>query len=899
MNMSSHEKPTDMRKVGDLDPEETQEWIDSLDYVLREAGKDRAIFILNRLQEVMDKAGHPLPFTANTAYVNSIPVHQEPKYPGNIALEKRIRSLVRWNAMAMVVRANRACPGIGGHISTFASLAMLLDVGFNHFFHAPNTNSSGDQVYFQGHASPGIYARAFLEGRLSEQQLENFRRELQPGGGLSSYPHPWLMPNFWQFPTVSMGLGPLMGIYQARFNRYLEQRGLLDTSQSKVWVFVGDGETDEPESMGSLTLPTREKLDNLIFVINCNLQRLDGPVRGNGKVIQELEAAYRGAGWNVIKVIWGTDWDPLLEKDQDGLLRQRMLEVVDGWYQKYSVESGQFIREHFFGANPELLKLVEHLTDENLQSLRRGGHDLEKIFAAYHAAVNFKGAPTVILAKTIKGYGLGEAGEGRNVTHQQKKLNETELKNFRSRLGIELDDQEVGDAPYFKPSDDSAEIKYLQERRKALGGYLPNRQSKKAPPLQTPEQEVFQEFFGGSGDREVSTTMAFVQIFSRLLRNEEIGKFIIPIVPDEARTFGMESLFRQYGIYASQGQLYEPVDSKQLLYYREAKDGQILEEGINEAGSMASFIAAGTAYSTHGINTIPFYIFYSMFGFQRIGDLIWAAGDMRTKGFLLGGTSGRTTLNGEGLQHQDGHSHLLAASVPNLVAYDPAFAYEIAVIIQDGIRRMYEKQEDVFYYITLGNENYAMPPMKEQHHEGILKGIYKFQPGPTDTKMIKAHLFGSGSLIMEALRAQTILAERYHVSVDVWSVTSYKELRREALEVDRWNRLHPLDTPRVSYIESVLKEEEGPFIAVSDYMKLVAEQIYPWVPGGLIVLGTDGFGRSDSRPALRRFFEVDAECMTLATLDALSQLKKVDKTTVQQAITDLNIDPEKDSPLTL
>jgi len=898
MNTSSQENRTDRTPLRDLNPEETQEWVDSLDYILRESGKDRAVFILRRLQEEMDKAGHPLPFTANTAYVNTIPAHQQPTYPGNIALEKRIRSLVRWNAMAMVVRANRTCPGIGGHISTFASLAMLLEVGFNHFFRAPNKHSSGDQVYFQGHASPGIYARAFLEGRLSEEHLENFRRELQTGGGLSSYPHPWLMPNFWQFPTVSMGLAPLMGIYQARFNRYLEQRGLLDTSQSKVWVFVGDGESDEPESMGSLTLPTREKLDNLIFVINCNLQRLDGPVRGNGKVIQELEAAYRGAGWNVIKVIWGADWDPLLDKDHDGLLRHRMGEVVDGWYQKYSVESGQFIREHFFGASPELLKLVEHLTDENLQKMRRGGHDLEKVFAAYHAAVNFKGAPTVILAKTIKGYGLGEAGEGRNVTHQQKKLNETELMTFRSRLGIDLDDQEVVDAPYYKPSDDSDEIKYLQERRKALGGYLPNRNPKKAPPLPMPEHELFQEFFEGSGEREVSTTMAFVQIFNRLLGSKEIGKFIIPIVPDEARTFGMEPLFRKYGIYASQGQLYEPVDSKQLLYYREAKDGQILEEGINEAGSMASFIAAGTAYCTHGINTIPFFIFYSMFGFQRIGDLIWAAGDMRSKGFLLGGTSGRTTLNGEGLQHQDGHSHLLAATVPNLIAYDPAFAYEIAVIIQDGIRRMYERQEDIFYYITLGNENYAMPKMQEHHREGILRGIYKFKPGSTGPKMIKAHLFGSGSLIMEAMRAQTILAERFHVSADVWSVTSYKELRRDALEVDRWNRLHPMEPPRVSYIESVLKEEEGPFIAVSDYMKLVAEQIYPWVPGGLIVLGTDGFGRSDSRPALRRFFEVDAECMTLATLDALSRQNKIEKNTVQQAIKDLNIDSEKKNPLT-
>ncbi len=898
MSKSSKENLTDIGSGKDLDPGETQEWIDSLAYILNKTGKDRAIFILNRLQEEMNKAGYPLPFTANTDYVNTIPAHQEPKYPGDIDLEKRIRSLVRWNAMAMVVRANRISPGVGGHISTFASLAMLLEVGFNHFFRAPSNNSSGDQVYFQGHASPGIYARAFLEGRLSEKQLENFRRELQPGGGLSSYPHPWLMPNFWQFPTVSMGLAPLMGIYQARFNRYLEQRGLLDTSQSKVWVFVGDGETDEPESMGSLTLPTREKLDNLIFVINCNLQRLDGPVRGNGKVIQELEAAFRGAGWNVIKVIWGADWDPLLEKDPDGLLRHRMGEVVDGWYQKYSVESGQFIREHFFGAYPELLKLVEHLTDENLQKLRRGGHDLQKVFAAYHAAVNFKGAPTVILAKTIKGYGLGEAGEGRNVTHQQKKLNETELMNFRSRLGIALDDKEVVDAPYYKPADDSDEIKYLHKRRKDLGGYLPNRNSKKAPPLRTPEKDVFKEFFEGSGEREVSTTMAFVQIFNRLLRNKEIGKFIVPIVPDEARTFGMESLFRQYGIYASQGQLYDPVDSKQLLYYREAKDGQILEEGINEAGSMASFIAAGTAYCTHGINTIPFYIFYSMFGFQRIGDLIWAAGDMRSKGFLLGGTAGRTTLNGEGLQHQDGHSHLLGASVPNLVAYDPAFAYELAVIIQDGIQRMYEKQEDIFYYITLGNENYSMPQMKEQNHEGILRGFYKFKPGPRGKKMIKAHLFGSGSLIMEALRAQTILAERYHVSADVWSVTSYKELRREALEVDRWNRLHPKENPRISYIESVLEKEKGPFIAVSDYMKLVPEQINPWVPGGLIALGTDGFGRSDSRPALRRFFEVDAECITLATLDALSRQNKIEKKTVQHAIKELNIDSEKDNPLT-
>jgi len=895
LNREIEKKLTADLSCPDPDPEETQEWVDSFDYLLQEVGRDRAAFILHRLHEEMGKAGHPLPFSANTPYLNTISSDPQFSYPGDIEVEKRIRCLVRWNAMAMVVRANRVCPGIGGHISTFGSLAMLLDVGFNHFFRGPGNGCSGDQIYFQGHASPGIYARAFLEGRLSEKQIENFRRELQPEGGLSSYPHPWLMPEFWQFPTVSMGLGPIMGIYQARFNHYLQQRGLLNTSQSKVWVFVGDGETDEPESMGSLTLPAREKLDNLIFVVNCNLQRLDGPVRGNGKIIQELEAAFRGAGWNVIKVIWGMDWDPLLEKDHTGLLRKRMGEVVDGWYQKYSAETGEFIRNHFFGVHPDLLKMVEHLTDENLKRMRRGGHDLEKIYAAYHAAVHHQGSPTVILAKTIKGYGLGEAGEGRNVTHQQKKLTENELLYFRSRLGIPLDDDEASKAPFYKPSEDSMEIKYLKERRQALGGYLPQRNGKKALPLQSPGDEVFKEFFAGSGEREVSTTMAFVQIFNRLLRNKDIGKLIVPIVPDEARTFGMEALFRQYGIYASQGQLYEPVDSQQLLYYREAKDGQILEEGINEAGSMASFIAAGTAYATHGINTIPFFIFYSMFGFQRIGDLIWAASDMRTRGFLLGGTSGRTTLNGEGLQHQDGHSHLLATTLPNLITYDPAFAYEVAVIIQNGLKRMYENQEEIFYYITLGNENYAMPEMPDKIREGILKGIYKFKPGSMDEKMMKAHLFASGSLINEALRAQTMLSDHYHISADVWSVTSYKELRKDALETQRWNRLHPLESPRVPYIESVLKKEKGPVIAVTDYMKLVAEQIYPWVPGGLTALGTDGFGRSDSRSALRRFFEVDAESITLATLEAFCKRNTIDKHLVQQAIQDLGIDPEKKS----
>ncbi|MFQ5716068.1 MAG: pyruvate dehydrogenase (acetyl-transferring), homodimeric type, partial [Nitrospinales bacterium] len=840
-------KPDDF-PIDDPYPEETREWVDSLHYILREAGEERANFLLQTLKEEMIKSGHQIPFTANTAYINTIPKKDEPYYPGNLDIEWQIRSLVRWNAMAMVVRANRVCPGIGGHISTYASLATLLETGFNHFFRGPHNGFSGDQIYFQGHAAPGIYARAFLEGRLSREQMENFRRELQPGEGLSSYPHPRLMPGFWQFPTVSMGLSPIMAIYQARFNRYLENRGLLDTSKSKVWAFLGDGESDEPESLGALTLASREKLDNLIFMVNCNLQRLDGPVRGNGKIIQELEAAFRGAGWNVIKVIWGNDWDPLLANDNKGLLRKRMGEVVDGWFQKYSVESGDFIRKHFFGACPDLLKMAEHLTDEKIQRLRRGGHDSEKVYAAYHAAFHHKGSPTVILAKTIKGYGLGEAGEGRNVTHQQKKLNEKELKEFRSRFGIPISDAEIAETPFYKPPENSREILYIHERRKALGGYVPSRKVA-VPPLKIPDIEEFKEFFLGSKGRQVSTTMAFVQFFSRLLRNPEIGKLIVPIVPDEARTFGMESLFRQFGIYASQGQLYDPVDSDQLLYYREARDGQILEEGINEAGAMSSFIAAGTAYATHGINTIPFFIFYSMFGFQRIGDLIWAAGDMRAKGFLLGGTSGRTTLNGEGLQHQDGHSHLFASAVPNLMAYDPAFAYEVAVIIQDGLRRMYEAQEDIFYYITLGNENYPMPKTPNGVRDGILKGLYKFQPAQKNKGQAKAHIFGSGSLVLEALRAQKILEEKFDVSADVWSATSYKELRRDALETDRWNRLHPLEPSREPYLQTVLKNEDGPFVAVSDYVKSVPGQIGSWMPGGLTTLGTDGFGRSESRSA--------------------------------------------------
>ena len=717
---------------------ETKEWLYSLDYVLEHGGPERVTELLQQLQIRAHKAGVKIPFTANTPYINTIPKEKQPPFPGNREIERRIKSIIRWNAMAMVVRANMQESGIGGHISTYASAATLYEIGFNHFFRGKGEDYDGDQIYFQGHASPGIYARAFLEGRLTIEQLENFRRELKPNRGLSSYPHPWLMPNFWEFPTVSMGLGPIMAIYQARFNRYLEDRGLKKPG-GRVWAFLGDGETDEPETLGAITLASREKLDNLIFVINCNLQRLDGPVRGNGKIIQELEAAFRGAGWNVIKVIWGTDWDTLLDKDKDGKLVKRMSEVVDGDYQKYSVESGEYIRNHFFGKDPDLLKMVEKMTDEQLQKMKRGGHDPEKVYAAYKAAVEHVGQPTVILAKTIKGYGLGESGEGKNITHQQKKLNEEEMKEFRSRFGIPISDEDVASAPFYKPSDDSAEIKYLLERRKELGGFVPSRKSN-VRPIKTPPEEIFEEFYKGTEGREVSTTMVFVRILAKLLKDKEIGKFIVPIVPDEARTFGMESLFRQVGIYSHVGQLYEPVDKDSLLYYKEAKNGQILEEGITEAGSVSSFIAAGTAYATHGINMIPFFIYYSMFGMQRIGDFVWAAGDMRAKGFLIGGTAGRTTLNGEGLQHQDGHSHLLAYSVPNLITYDPAFAYELAVIIRDGIKRMYEDQEDIFYYITVMNENYPMPEMPKNVKEGIVKGMYKYKATDKKNYKLKANI---------------------------------------------------------------------------------------------------------------------------------------------------------------
>ena len=875
---------------------ETREWLESIDYVLQKKGPERVRTLLEHLQIHLRQQGVELPFSANTPYMNTIPAHRQAPSSGSRAMERRIKSLVRWNAMAMVVRANREEEGIGGHISTYSSAATLYEVGFNHFFHARGEKHEGDIIYFQGHASPGIYARAFLEGRISQQQLENFRRELKPGGGLSSYPHPWLMPDFWEFPTVSMGLSPIMGIYQARFNRYLEHRGLKEPSNSKIWVFMGDGETDEPESLGAITLASREKLDNLIFVINCNLQRLDGPVRGNGKIIQELEAAFRGAGWNVIKVIFGSTWDPLFEKDEEGLLVKRLGELVDGQFQKYTVEDGAYFREHLFGIDPRLLELVEHISDEELERMLRGGHDPEKIHAAYRAAVSNKGSPTVILAKTVKGYGLGEAGEGKNITHQQKKLNEEELKAFRSRFGIPLSDEDVTGAPFYKPADDSIEIRYLHTRRKKLGGYLPNRRIR-GESLKCPPEELFKEFYEGTGGREVSTTMVYVRLLSKLLRHQEIGKFIVPIIPDEARTFGMESLFGQFGIYSSAGQLYEPVDAGSLLFYKEAKDGQVLEEGITEAGSVASFIAAGTAYSTHAINMIPFFTYYSMFGFQRIGDLIWAAGDMRCRGFLVGATAGRTTLAGEGLQHQDGHTHLLAYSVPNLMTYDPAFAYELAVIIRDGIRRMYEEQEDIFYYLTVENENYAQPAMPKGVKDGILKGMYRYKASGHKRAKLRAQLFGSGAILNEVLKAQDILWDQFQVAADVWSVTSYKALRRDGLQVERWNMLHPTKKPRVPYIRQCLAEAPGVCVAASDYLKALPDSVARWFPNAFFSLGTDGFGRSDSRAALREFFEVNANFVALATLYSLAQEKQIKPSVVQEAIKELDIDPEKVEPV--
>ncbi len=879
---------------GDPDPAETGEWVESIDAVLKVHGAERAHFLLEQLIDHTRRSGAYLPFKPNTAYVNTIAPGQEKEYPGNRALEKRIEAYIRWNAMAMVVQANRQNSEYGGHISTYASSATLYEVGFNHFWRAASDRHPGDMVFMQGHSSPGIYARAYLEGRLTEEQLRHFRQEVG-GKGLSSYPHPWLMPDFWQFPTVSMGLGPMMAIFQARFMRYMEHRGMAKPSDRKVWCFLGDGEMDEPESMGALTMPVRERLDNLIFVINCNLQRLDGPVRGNGKIIQELEAAFLGAGWNVIKVLWGSRWDPLLAKDREGLLRRLMEECIDGEYQNFKSKGGAYTRENFFGKYPELKAMVANMSDEEIWRLNRGGHDPLKVFAAYWAATQHTGRPTVILAKTVKGFGLGKAGEGQMVTHQAKKLDEEALKAFRDRFNIPVSDEDIAELPYARPADDSEELKYLRERRMALGGSLPARRSS-VQPLAIPALESFSALLEGSGERSISTTMAFVRILTSLLKDKNIGKNIVPIVPDEARTFGMEGLFRQIGIYSSVGQLYTPQDADILMSYREDKKGQMLEEGINEAGSLCSWIAAGTAYSNHGTPMVPFYVFYSMFGFQRVGDFIWAAGDMQARGFLLGATAGRTTLSGEGLQHQDGHSLLLASTVPNCVAYDPALAYEMAVIIHDGLRRMYAEQENVFYYVTCMNENYPHPAMPSGVQQGILNGMYLLQIGGRGK--VRVSLLGSGTILRECLAAAEILEKDYGVPADVFSVTSFGELRRDALSVERWNLMHPDEPVRTSYVSTCLAEHDGPFVAATDYMKIVPDQIRQWVPGRYVALGTDGFGRSDSRAQLRKFFEVDKHSIVVAALKALADDSKIDIKTVTQAMQAYGIDPSKPDPVT-
>ena len=879
----------------DIDQQETQEWLEALESILEREGVDRAHFILEQLIAKARKSGAYLPYSATTAYLNTIPPAKEEQSPGDPAIEWRIRSFVRWNAMAMVVQANRKTGDLGGHISSFASSATLYDVGFNHFFHAPSKDRGGDMLFIQGHSAPGIYARAFLTDRITEEQMNNFRQEVD-GGGLSSYPHPWLMPDYWQFPTVSMGLGPIMAIYQARFMRYLENRGLKEPSNRKVWAFIGDGETDEPESMGSIGLAAREKLDNLIFVINCNLQRLDGPVRGNGKIIQELESSFRGAGWNVIKVIWGSYWDPLIARDTSGLLYKRMEEVVDGEYQAYKANDGAYVREHFFGKYPELKAMVANMTDDDIWRLNRGGHDPHKVYAAYAAAIKHTGQPTVILAKTVKGYGMGEAGEGQNISHQQKKMGEKALKQFRDRFNIPVSDEDIADAPYYRPAEDSEELKYLREHREALGGYFFTKREP-PPPLQIPGIDIHQKILDGTGEREISTTMAFVRILNTLLKDKNIGKNIVPIVPDEARTFGMEGMFRQLGIYSSVGQLYEPVDHNQVMYYREDIKGQILEEGLNEAGAYSSWIAAATSYKNHGIHMIPFYIYYSMFGFQRIGDLAWAGADMRSRGFLLGGTAGRTTLNGEGLQHQDGHSHLQASTIPNCVSYDPTYAYELLIIIQDGLKRMYQDFEDIFYYITVMNENYQHPPMPDMAEEGILKGMYLLKAG--SKKKLKVKLLGAGTILREVIAAGELLKQDFGVASDVWSVTSFNELRRDGMDTQRWNSLHPEKKARTCYVTSSLLGSDLPVIAATDYMKIYADQIREYVPGRYVVLGTDGFGRSDTRAKLRKFFEVDRFYITVAALKALADDGLIPVSKVAQAIKKYDIDPEKPNPVTV
>jgi pyruvate dehydrogenase E1 component len=879
----------------DIDQTETQEWLDALAAVLEHEGVERAHFLLEQMIDTMRRSGVNLPHSSNTAYVNTIPPHLQKPMPGDNAIERRIRAIIRWNAAAMVVRANRKASELGGHIASFASAATLYDVGFNHFWRAPSHEHGGDLVFFQGHSAPGMYSRAFLEGRLKREQLEKFRQEVD-GEGLSSYPHPWLMPDFWQFPTVSMGLGPIQSIYQARFMKYMQDRGLADTRDRKVWCFIGDGEVDEPETLGAISLASREKLDNLIWVVNCNLQRLDGPVRGNGKIIQELESVFRGVGWNVLKVIWGSYWDKLLAKDHDGLLKRRMMEAVDGDYQNYKSKDGAYVREHFFGKYPELKAMVATMSDDDIWRLNRGGHDPHKVFAAYNEAVHTEGQPTVILAHTVKGYGMGSAGEGQMRTHSQKKLGEEEMVAYKNRFRIPISDEEAAKAEYFHPGEDSEEVQYLKERRKQLGGYMPARKTVAAP-LEVPELDVFEPLLKSSGEKTMSSTMAFVRMLTLLSRDKKIGKNIVPIVPDEARTFGMEGMFRQLGIYSSVGQLYTPQDKDQVMFYKEDKSGQILEEGINEAGAMCSWLAAATAYSNHGVNMVPFYIYYSMFGFQRIGDLAWAAGDLQARGFLFGGTAGRTTLAGEGLQHQDGHSHVVAATIPNCVSYDPTYAYELAVIVQDGLRRMYKEQENVFYYITVMNDNYAHPEMPKGVEEGIIKGMYLLQGGGKRRK--KVQLMGSGAILNEVVEAGKLLDKDWSIDADIWSVTSFNELAREANDCDRWNVMHPLKDARVSYVEKTLKDRRGPVIAATDYIRSYADQIRKWVPNKYYVLGTDGFGRSDTRAQLRKHFEVDAKSIVIAALKALSDEGDFPAGKVDEAIQKYGINPDKPNPMTV
>ncbi|PXX43643.1 MULTISPECIES: pyruvate dehydrogenase (acetyl-transferring), homodimeric type [Aquitalea] len=874
----------------DIDPLETQEWTEALESVLDTEGSERAHFLLETMVERTRRRGAYLPFDATTAYQNTIPVGKEHKSPGNHEMEHRIRSINRWNAAALVLRAGKKDLELGGHIASFQSSATLYDVGFNHFWRAPNDEQDGDLIYFQGHIAPGVYSRAYLEGRLTEEQLDSFRQEVD-GNGLSSYPHPWLMDDFWQFPTVSMGLGPLMAIYQARFLKYLESRGLARTPGRKVWCFCGDGEMDEPESLGAIALAAREGLDNLIFVINCNLQRLDGPVRGNGKIIQELEGDFRGSGWNVLKVIWGSRWDPLLAMDTKGLLKKRMDECVDGDYQTFKSKNGAYVREHFFGKYPELREMVANMSDDEIWALNRGGHDPHKVYAAYYEAThNANGRPTVILAKTIKGYGMGSSGEAQNIAHQAKKMDIESLRKFRDRFGIPVSDEDLPKVPYYKPAEDSPEMKYMRERRAALGGYLPARKPVKAP-LAIPGLHIFDSQLGDSGEREFSTTMAFVRMLGTLLKDKNISKQIVPIVPDESRTFGMEGMFRQYGIWSTQGQNYVPQDADQLMFYKESKDGQMLQEGINEPGAMSSWIAAATSYANHGIPMIPFYIYYSMFGFQRIGDLAWAAGDMRARGFMLGGTAGRTTLNGEGLQHEDGHSHIQAGLIPNCVSYDPTFAYELAVILQDGLRRMYGEQEDVFYYITLMNENYTHPAMPQGAEQGIIKGMYLLKDG--GDAQVKVQLMGSGTILREVIAAADLLRNDFGIAADIWSVTSFNELRRDGMEASRFNLLHPTEAARKSFVEQQLEGRSGPVIAATDYIRNYADQIREYVPGRYVVLGTDGFGRSDSRAKLREFFEVDRHYVAVAALSALAREGKIEAAKVAEAIAKYGIKADK------